>query len=94
MKHRNKKETTIQMKGTDVNRSHVTIVNWTNDRGEQERLISWNDEHDGEPIVVQLSLVRRGRNWSARIEEWHADSPELLRIGRNEIYLDKTDEID
>ena len=92
MKYRNKKETTIAMKTTDVNRSPVTIVNWINERGEQERLISWNDEHEGEKIVVQLQLTRRGRNWNARMEEWNSEKPELLRIGTNEIPLDKIED--
>lgn len=86
------KDNTITMKTNNVDRAHVTIVNWENDRGEQERLISWNDEYDGEPIVVQLQLTRSGRNWTARMEEWDARSPELLRKGTDEIRLDKIDE--
>jgi hypothetical protein len=91
---RNQKDNTITMKTNNVDRAHVTIVNWENDRGEQERLISWNDEYDGEPIVVQIQLTRNGRNWTARMEEWDAKSPVLLRKGTDEIRLDKLDEID
>ena len=82
-----KKDNTVVMKTNNVDRSHVTIVQWVNDKENQERLISWNDEYDGQPIVVQLQLTRSGRNWTARIEEWDAGSPELLRNGAEEIRL-------
>ena len=91
---RNQKDNTITMKTNNVDRSHVTIVQWTNDRNEQERLISWNDEYDGEPIVVQLQLTRNGRNWTARMEEWDAKSPTLVRTGTDEIRLDKLEDND
>lgn len=88
------KDNTITMKTNSVDRAHVTIVNWENDRNEQERLISWNDEYDGKPIVVQLQLTRSGRNWTARMEEWDAKSPTLLRKGLEEIRLKNTDDED
>ena len=91
-KYNKENDNTVVMKTNNVDRSHVTIVNWENDRNEQERLISWNDEYDGKPIVVQLQLTRSGRNWTARMEEWDAKSPELLRKGLEEIRLNKIDE--
>ena len=91
-KYNKEKDNTVVMKTNKVDRSHVTIVNWENDRNEQERLISWNDEYEGKPIVVQLQLTRSGRNWTARMEEWDAKSPELLRKGLEEIRLNKIDE--
>lgn len=87
-----KKDNTVEMKTNNVDRSHVTIVQWENDKDQHERLISWNDEYGGQQIVVQMQLTRCGRNWVARIEEWDAESPELLRKGNEEIRLKNADD--
>ena len=66
-----------------VDNTVASLCAWPGQRGEEHRLITWDDNGPDGPNTIQMELVRVGDSWNIRIEEWSSQSPELLRVGKS-----------
>ena len=68
------------MKTQRVEETVPLVLQWKNQEGKMERLLTWEDVNaENQEIHIHLHLVQEGNNWRARLEEWSKESPKMLR---------------